>query len=329
MALKLSIEKKNQTPAYRQIIQQVTSLIRNGELKPGAKLPTERELAAELKIARGTIKKAYESLAKDRVIETAQGRGSFVSSRQDILPAGRKERAVKLIEGLLDELTEMKFSFQEIRALVDLKIIEKENRLEDFNVAAVDCNPETLSIFERQLGFLHQVKVARFLLDDIEADPMPEKKLKQFDLILTTSTHFSELIGRLPGLRDRIMKVAVSPSQETVIAMAGLSPTQRIGVVCESKNFLKLVAGRLNDLELTAGNVPHLFFKDEDKLPRFLSGMDVVFVPPGYLLQRRRENVSAVQTFTERGGKVVMFDYQIQRGSLLHVEERISQLLNP
>lgn len=328
MALKITIDKKNPTPAYRQIIQQMTSLIRNGELKPGDKLPTERDLSADLKIARGTIKKAYESLARDRIIETAQGRGSFVSSRQDILPAGRKERAVKLVGALLDELKEMKFSFQEIRTLIDLKVIEKENRLEEFNVAAVDCNPETLAVFERQLGFLNQVKVGRFLLDEIEADPEAARKLGQFDLILTTSTHYSELIGHLPDLAEKIMKVALSPSQETVIAMAGLNPSRKIGVVCESKNFLDLVVKRLRELELATGPVPHLFLRDEDKLPRFLADMDVVMVPPGYLPQRRRENVASVQEFTERGGRVIVFDYQIQRGSLLHVEERISKLLN-
>jgi hypothetical protein len=39
--------------------------------------------------------------------------------------------------------------------------------------------------------------------------------------------------------------------------------------------------------------------------------------------------MAAVQEFTQRGGKVITFDYQIERGSLLYVEERISQLLTP
>ena len=82
MAVKIKIDKKSQAPAYRQIIQQVTSLIKTGAFKPGDKLPTERQLALELRIARGTIKRAYESLVRDNFIEVAQGRGSFVSSRQ-------------------------------------------------------------------------------------------------------------------------------------------------------------------------------------------------------------------------------------------------------
>ncbi|MBC7362649.1 MAG: GntR family transcriptional regulator [Candidatus Aminicenantes bacterium] len=329
MDIKITIDKNNPAPAYRQIIKQITSLIHEGKLKPGDKLPTERELASQLKIARGTVKKAYDLLAKDGIIETTQGRGTFVSSRQDIIPTGRKERALKLVDNLLDELRGMNFSFQEIRTFVELKIIEREEKLENFNVAMIDCNPESLAIFERQLTFLKRVKVARFLLDEIVADPEAEKRLRPFDLILTTSTHYSELLGKLPGLREKLIQVAVSPSQETIIDMASISPTQRIGVVCESENFLARVISRLKNMGLITGTVPCLFIKDEDKLPEFLEKIDVVFVPPGYQLQRKKENVSAVQAFTERGGKIITFDYQIERGSLLYVEERISQLLNP
>jgi hypothetical protein len=286
-------------------------------------------LASQLNLARGTVKKAYEVMSRDGIIETTQGRGTFVSSRQDIIPSGRKERAQKIIDNLLDQLRGMNFSYQEIRTFFELAVIQREEKLENFNVAVVDCNPESLSIFERQLIFLKHVRVSRFLLDEIVADPEAERRLEPFDLILTTSTHYSELLGKVPALKDRLIQMAVSPSQETIIEMAGLSPVQRLGVVCESQNFLARVVARLKDMGLATGSIPCLFLKDENKLPAFLANLDVVFVPPGYQLQRQKENMAAVQEFTQRGGKVITFDYQIERGSLLYVEERISQLLTP
>jgi len=329
MKINISIDKNSPVPTYRQIIKQITTLIHENKLKPGEKLPTERELASQLNIARGTVKKAYELLAADGIIETTQGRGTFISSRQDIIPTGRKEKALKMIDNLLDELRKLNFSYQEIKTFFDLAIIQREEKLEDFNVAMIDCNPESLAIFQRQLTFLQHVRVARFLLDEIMADPEAEKRLKPFDLILTTSTHYSELLGKLSGLKDKLIQVAVSPSQETIIEMASLSPVQRLGVICESQNFLNRVVARLKNLGLATGPVPCLFLKDENRLPEFLSTVDVVFIPPGYQLQRQKENMAGVQEFTERGGKVITFDYQIERGSLLYVEEKISQLLNP
>jgi len=327
MNLKINLDKQAQIPAYRQIIQQITALIRDGEIKPGDKLPTERELAAKLKVARGTVKKAYESLVRDNVIEVARGRGSFVSTRQDVHRGDRKERAVALIERLISDLEKLKFSSQEIRTLVDLKLMEREEQRQNLHVAAVDCNPEALAIFERQLAHLYQVKLTRVLLDDLKQDPQRERRMAQFQLILTTSTHYSEVMGLLPALRDRVVQVAVSPSQDTIIEMAGLSPTQRMGVICESQIFRRIVKNRLKDLELSS-SLPCLLISEEARLPEFLEELDVVFVPPGYQIQRRRETVHAVQKFTERGGRVIVFDYQIERGSLLHVEERIRQLQN-
>lgn len=329
MKFNIVIDKNSPVPTYRQIIKQITTMIHENQLKPGDKLPTERELASQLGIARGTVKKAYELMAAEGIIETTQGRGTFISSRQDVIPTGRKERALKMIDNLLEELRKLNFSYQEIKTFIELAIIQREERLDDFNVAMIDCNPESLSIFERQLTFLRHVRVARFLLDDIVSDPESEKRLKPFDLILTTSTHYSELLGKLPSLKDKLIQVAVSPSQETIIEMASLSPVQRLGVVCESRNFLERVGARLKSMGLASGPVPCLFLKDEHRLPEFLSTIDVVFIPPGYQLQRRKENMAAVQEFTGRGGKVITFDYQIERGSLLYVEERISQLLNP
>lgn len=329
MVTNILVDKKSPVPAYRQIIKQITSMIHEGRLHPGDKLPTERELASQLNLARGTVKKAYEVMSRDGIIETTQGRGTFVSSRQDIIPSGRKERAQKIIDNLLDQLRRMNFSYQEIRTFFELAIIQREEKLENFNVAVVDCNPESLSIFERQLIFLKHVRVSRFLLDEIVAEPEAERRLEPFDLILTTSTHYSELLGKVPALKDRLIQMAVSPSQETIIEMAGLSPVQRLGVVCESQNFLARVVARLKDMGLATGSIPCLFLKDENKLPAFLANLDVVFVPPGYQLQRQKENMAAVQEFTQRGGKVITFDYQIERGSLLYVEERISQLLTP
>ena len=144
MALELQIDRASEVPVYRQIIEKIASLIRAGSLKPGDRLPPERELSAQLGIARGTITRAYEELARNGIVEVASGRGSFVSARQDVIPSGRKERAVQLINGLMKELVELRFSYREIKSMVDLVVLEREEQLESLSIAVVDCSPEAL-----------------------------------------------------------------------------------------------------------------------------------------------------------------------------------------
>ncbi len=65
-------------PVYEQIRQQVARMAVAGTLAAGQRLPTIRQLAADLSLAKGTVAKAYELLEADQVIETRGRRGSFV-----------------------------------------------------------------------------------------------------------------------------------------------------------------------------------------------------------------------------------------------------------
>lgn len=57
-------------------------MVAAGTLQPGVRLPTIRQLATDLGLAKGTIEKAYELLESDAVIETRGRKGSFVLEMQ-------------------------------------------------------------------------------------------------------------------------------------------------------------------------------------------------------------------------------------------------------
>ncbi len=73
----IQLDFESATPVYKQIVEQVLLAVKRGELRPGERLPTERELAASLQVARGTVKKAYKELADHNLIESIQGSGSY------------------------------------------------------------------------------------------------------------------------------------------------------------------------------------------------------------------------------------------------------------
>jgi DNA-binding transcriptional regulator YhcF (GntR family) len=327
MPLEISIDRECDIPVYRQIIEKITSLVAAGGLKPGDRLPPERELALQLGIARGTITRAYEELVRSGILEVAQGRGSFISSRQDVLPRGRKERAVELINNLVNELDALRFSSREIKSIVDLVLLEREERTEHSHVAAVDCSPEALKIFCRQLGFLSRIHINTILLDELSRAADPEKRLSEFDLILTTSTHNSEVLGLAQSLKDRIVQMVLSPSAETIISLAGLKPSQTLGILIESQQFLDIIRFKLTDLCLT-NRVDHKYFPcGSEELDNFVSDKDVLIVPPAFQAALDSDTAAVVAAFTEGGGKIIPFDYQIERGSLVYLEERIKLLL--
>ncbi|MDD8026185.1 MAG: GntR family transcriptional regulator [Acidobacteriota bacterium] len=315
-------------PAYQQIIDHIEHLIRTSRLKMGDQIPPERELAERLGAARGTVKKAYEELSRRGLIEVTQGRGSFVSAPPAPAVTDRKERAGALINGVIDELLRLKFSYQEIKAFFDLRLLEREEALRDLAVAAVDCNPEALEIYEKQIFLLPFVNMAKFLLDDILKDPALGRRLAQFDLVLTTPTHVEDIKSRYPEIADRVLPVSVSPARDSIIRLARLTPSQRIGVVCRSPRFFAIIARHLKEFGIPVEGVAVLYGdEDLEGLDAFIKGLDAIIVPPGLSLIRQKEHLARVQEFTERGGVVIPFDYKIEQGSLLHVEERLHGIL--
>jgi GntR family transcriptional regulator len=64
---------------YKQVTDQVRDAIASGDLKPGEKLPSIREMAKALEISVITIKRAYLDLETEGYILTRAGLGSFVA----------------------------------------------------------------------------------------------------------------------------------------------------------------------------------------------------------------------------------------------------------
>ncbi len=63
-----------------QVVDHVRDLIASGELKPGDRLPPERELARKLKISRSSLRAGIGFLAAMGVLKSRHGAGTFVSS---------------------------------------------------------------------------------------------------------------------------------------------------------------------------------------------------------------------------------------------------------
>lgn len=73
-------------PAYRQLYRLLRQCILEGRLGPGTRLPSSRQLAADLSIARNTVLQVYEQLGVEGYVTAATGRGTFVADISHDLP---------------------------------------------------------------------------------------------------------------------------------------------------------------------------------------------------------------------------------------------------
>jgi GntR family transcriptional regulator len=90
----LIIDPKSTVPVYRQIVEQICRAIDAGVYRPGESLPSQRTLAAEIRVNPNTVQRAFDELLRDGVIESRRGLGVFVVDRRRVAPRGAVEREV-------------------------------------------------------------------------------------------------------------------------------------------------------------------------------------------------------------------------------------------
>ena len=88
------IDIMSRTPVYEQLVNQTEKFILLGILKPGDKMPSVRQLSAELSVNPNTIQKAFSELDRRGIIFAVNGRGNYVSEKATV--ALEKSRRVAL-----------------------------------------------------------------------------------------------------------------------------------------------------------------------------------------------------------------------------------------
>lgn len=75
----------------RSIAERLLQLISDGTIKPGDKMPSERELIDKLKVARSTVREALQALAAVNIVEIRPGIGTFVNPNAlELIPHARQ-----------------------------------------------------------------------------------------------------------------------------------------------------------------------------------------------------------------------------------------------
>ena len=101
--LDIIISTSSGRPIYEQITDQIKSAIVTGQLAEGEQLPSIRALANSLRVSAITTKRAYADLEAAGLIETVQGKGTYVAGGNAELI---REEQMREVEGLLAKAVE-------------------------------------------------------------------------------------------------------------------------------------------------------------------------------------------------------------------------------
>ena len=306
-----NVNPESDVPIYRQLVDQINAEIRSGALKAGTQLPTVREMAQSMHLSCGTVKRVYDKLREMGDIEMTRRRGSFVKFVHDEGDS-RKIQAMTAIDRMIRTLTDLHFSPSEIQIFLNVKMREWGLRWSGIRMALVTEYAELAPLFTRQLERI--ANASCIICTPRQVHEYPYSVDEQADVILTGESDAAALAADLPD-QNKLVKLAFALTAPSMMRLAKVSE-RRLCVVCDGEPFCRLVHEYLSDADMVAANV-----HDVQTIVR----SEACIVPPDYS-SLCPEEVTKILDSMVQNGRAVPFEYAIDAGSMMYLEERISHI---
>ncbi len=180
------------------VAEQIETLILEGTLRPGERLPPERELARQLEVSRPSLREALQKLEERGLVETRQGGGTYVA-------AVLNPMFTDPLVGLFHRHPEMAYDLLEFR-----------QALETIGAyyAALRATDADREILRRRFGAMEDAHSRGDPLAEAEADA-------EFHLSIAEATHNAVLLHIMRGLFD-LLRRGILSSREKLYTRPGV-----------------------------------------------------------------------------------------------------------
>ena len=111
----VTLDYQSREPIFKQIVSQIERYVALGILNSGDKLPSTREMAADLGVNPNTVRKAYTELENNGVIVTISTKGTFIADNTKDVKTEKITEGIEEIKSKIEELMKLGISKEEIK----------------------------------------------------------------------------------------------------------------------------------------------------------------------------------------------------------------------
>ena len=103
-------------PIYMQIMNRVRDAVASGELAPGDRVASVREMAADFEVNPNTMQRALNELEREGLLVSERTAGRFVTTDRNLIAQLKKEAAEEAADAFRREMLALGFSVEEMIA---------------------------------------------------------------------------------------------------------------------------------------------------------------------------------------------------------------------
>ena len=118
---------RSDLPIYSQLVEQIKLGIVSGNLLPGERLMSVRDMATEAGVNPNTMQRALQELERDGMVYSQRTAGRFVTENMQVIEREKKKFAEEQIRSFLEAMKKLGYQWEEILALLKEKEEEEEN----------------------------------------------------------------------------------------------------------------------------------------------------------------------------------------------------------
>ncbi len=107
-------ELNTDKPVYLQLVDHIQAEIISGSYKPGDKLPSVRDLAAQATVNPNTMQRAMAELERDGLVYTNRTAGRFITSDEELIKQLKNQHITRIIQEFLDRMKLLGLDLSEI-----------------------------------------------------------------------------------------------------------------------------------------------------------------------------------------------------------------------
>lgn len=101
-------------PIYEQIIKEFRRSLVRGEIQPGERIPSIRDMAILLKVNTNTVQRAYQEVEREQLIYSQRGTGYFVMDDEKVVPKIKQEMVHESVAQFVNEMASLGYSGEDI-----------------------------------------------------------------------------------------------------------------------------------------------------------------------------------------------------------------------
>lgn len=153
--------KKDPSSVYEQILKELTSSIMHGDLKPGDKLPSERNLSEMMGVSRTSLREALKMLAATGMVVIKHGQGVFITEKETPTNLLKDFAGQHFINSkTLSDLFELRKLLETQNAIwacqrAEVDLIDSLAQLVDHTISVLKDNKNDLVILAKQDSEFH------------------------------------------------------------------------------------------------------------------------------------------------------------------------------